>query len=74
VYSFTQSFGRNHPQAGPLKIVFGHRDDEMCSMPILAEKFDPLKFSPFQQSVGSGKSGLASNYCFACYGLNDVGR
>jgi hypothetical protein len=35
LYGFTQSFGRNHSQAGPLKIIFGHRDDKMCGMPVI---------------------------------------
>jgi hypothetical protein len=46
-------------------IIFGQRDDEMSGMPINSEKFDPLKFSPFQQTIGSGKSGLAPENCFA---------
>jgi hypothetical protein len=74
LYGFTQSFGRHHSQAGPLQIIFGHRDDKMCGMPIFAFKLDLLKFNPFQQSVGSGKSGLAPNDCFACIGLDDVGK
>jgi len=56
-----------------MQIIFGHGDDEMSSMSIFANLFDPLKFAPFQQPVGSEKSGLAPNYCFACFNLDDVG-
>jgi hypothetical protein len=50
-----------------MQIIFGHGDDEMSSMSIFANLFDPLKFDPLQQSVGSEESGLAPNYCFACF-------
>jgi hypothetical protein len=55
-------------------IIFGQRDDEMSGMPIHSEKFDMLKFSPFQQSVGSGKSGLAPKNCFARNDVDDFER
>jgi hypothetical protein len=46
----------------------------MSRMSIFSCQLDPLKFNPFQQSVGSGKSGLAPNYYFACLSLNDIGK
>ena len=52
-------------------IIFGQRDDKMRGMPIHSEKFDPLKFKPLQQSVGSGKSGLAPKNCFARNAVDD---
>jgi hypothetical protein len=74
LYGLTQSFGRDHPQSGPVKIIFGQGDDKMSGVPIHSEEFDLLKFSPFQQSVGSGKSGLAPKNCFACDGVVKFGK
>ncbi len=46
----------------------------MSRMSIFACFLDPLKFDPFQQSVGSAKFGLAPNYYFACLSLDDIGK
>jgi hypothetical protein len=56
-----------------MKIIFGQRDNKMSGMPIFAQKFDPLKFKPFQQSVSSGKSGLAPKNCLTCNGVDELG-
>ncbi len=56
-----------------MKIICGQGDDKMSGVPIFTYKFDPLKFNPFQQSVGSGKSGLAPKNCFVCNGVDDMG-
>lgn len=63
LYGFPQFFGRDHSQTGPMQVIGSQRNNEMCGVPILARKFDPLKVCTLQQPIGFGKSGLALRNC-----------
>jgi len=56
-----------------MQIIFGHGDDEMSSMSIFANFFNPLKFDAFQQLIDSEKSGLAPNFYLPVF-WDDVGK
>lgn len=67
LHCFPQAFSDNNPQARPLQIVIGQRNDKMGCLPPPAQLFDALKIPPPPQTIRLGKSGIP---CRLLFGLS----